>query len=84
MEKIKNNVCGKRIKLGRVGKDMAQIDLATALSVDFQIDITQNGISELERGVRNVKDFEIIALAKILDVNPLWILFGDNVPKEYK
>jgi len=83
MEKIGNNVCGKRIKLGRVGKDMAQIDLATALSVDFQIDITQNGISELERGIRHVKDYEIIALAKVLDIHPLWILYGDNLPKQY-
>jgi len=63
---------------------MAQIDLATALNVDFKIDITQNGISEIERGIRTVKDFEIIALAKILNKNPMWILFGDNVPSEYK
>jgi len=84
MKKMGNNVCGKRIKVARVTKDMAQIDLATALNVDFQIDITQNGISELERGVRHVKDIEVIALAKILDINPLWILFGDDVPEEYR
>lgn len=81
--KRRGNICGKRIKLARVDKDMAQIDLAAALNVDFKIEITQNGISELERGQRHVKDFEVIALAKVLDVNPLWILFGDKVPKKY-
>lgn len=84
MKKEGNNICGKRIKLARVDKDMAQIDLASALNVDFQIDITQNGVSELERGVRHVKDYEILALAKILNVHPLWILFGDDVPEEYR
>ena len=84
MIKEKNNVCGKRIKLARVAKDMAQIDLATALNVDCDIDITQNGISELERGVRNVKDYEIIALATVLDVHPMWILFGEDVPEKYR
>jgi transcriptional regulator with XRE-family HTH domain len=84
MKRMGNNVCGKRIKVARVTKDMAQIDLATALNVDFKIDITQNGISELERGVRHVKDFEVIALAKVLDVHPLWILFGDDVPEGYR
>lgn len=83
MKQQRNNICSKRIKLARVDKDMAQIDLATALNIDFMIDITQNGISEIERGIRQVKDFEIIALAKILNKNPLWILFGDDVPHEY-
>ncbi|MGH1377140.1 MAG: helix-turn-helix domain-containing protein [Alphaproteobacteria bacterium] len=80
----KANICGKRIKIARVSKDMAQIDLSAALNIDFNIDITQNGISDLERGERSVKDFEVIALAKVLDVNPLWILFGNDLPEEYR
>jgi hypothetical protein len=82
--KKEKNVCGKRIKVARVIKDMAQIDLAVALNVDFEIDINQNGVSQLERGMRQVKDSEIIALASVLEINPLWILYGDDVPEEYK
>ena len=80
----KSNICGKRIKLARVDKDMAQIDLAAALNVDFKIDITQNGISDLERGERSIKDFELVALAHVLDVHPMWILFGDDVPEKFQ
>ena len=65
-------------------KGMAQVDLAVALNVDFQIDITQNGVSEIERKVRQVKDYEVTALASLLDVHPLWILYGDDVPEEYR
>lgn len=77
------NISGKRIKLARVKQEMAQIDLAVALSDDFNIPMTQNGVSAIERGERVIKDFEVIALAKILEVHPMWILFGDEVPEEY-
>ena len=59
-------------------KDMAQIDLSAALKVDFDIEISQNGISDLERGHRAVRDFELIALSTILEVDPIWLLFGDE------
>ena len=88
MKKIKKgevtNLCGKRVKLSRVNKDMNQLQLATALSVDFGIDVNQYSISQLERGDRYVKDFELVALAEILDVHPMWLLFGEKIPGKYK
>ncbi|MFM9890517.1 MAG: helix-turn-helix domain-containing protein [Rickettsiales bacterium] len=78
------NKCGKRVKLARVEKDMTQLDLATALNVDFGIEISSTGISYLEKGDRFVKDFEIIALAEVLDKHPMWLLFGDKAPNNYK
>ena len=78
------NTCGKRVKLARVEKEMTQLDLATALNVDCNIEISSTGISYLEKGHRFVKDFEIIALAEVLDKNPMWLLFGDKVPGKYK
>lgn len=75
--KMKNkNLCGKRVKLARIEKDMKQVDLSAALSVDFDIEISQKALSRLERGVRPVKDIELVALAKLLDVDVTWLLFG--------
>lgn len=53
------------------------MDLAAALHVDFGINIDQSDISEIERGVRSVKDFELDAIARILRVSPIWLLRGD-------
>lgn len=78
------NLCARRVKIARVAKDMKQIDVAAAMNVDHGIDITQNGVSYIERNRRYVKDFELVALAEILDVSPLWLLFGDKVPSKFK
>lgn len=78
------NKCGKRVKLARVEKDMTQLDLATALNIDCDIEISSTGVSDLENGKRFVKDFEIIALAEVLDKHPMWLLFGDKAPAKYK
>ena len=72
------NLCGKRVKLARVDKEMNQLELATALNVDFGIEMNQYSISQLERGSRFVKDFELVALAEILGVSINWLLFGDK------
>ena len=77
-ERSATNLCGKRVKIARVARDMKQIDLAAAMNVDYDIDITQNGVSYIERNMRFVKDFELVALSKILNVSPEWLLFGDD------
>jgi len=87
MKKIKGsvtNLCGKRVKLARVDKELNQLELATALNVDYGIEMNQYSISQLERGSRFVKDFELVALAEILDVTTNWLLFGDKIPAKYK
>lgn len=84
MKKIKGsvtNLCGKRVKLARVDKEMNQLELATALNVDYEIEMNQYSISQLERGSRFVKDFELVALAEILNVSTNWLLFGDKSEK---
>lgn len=77
------NVCGDRVRLARIKMRMHQIDLAAAMHVDYNLEVTRNSVSQIECNTRNVKDFELIVLSKILKVNPLWLLFGDNIPKEY-
>lgn len=72
----KGNICGARIKKAREQKKMDQVDLAAAMEEDYQIKITQSDISEIERGFRGIKDFELDAIARILKVSPGWLLRG--------
>jgi transcriptional regulator with XRE-family HTH domain len=81
--KLTTNVCSKRIKLARVERGLNQLELATALSEDHSLRLDQNSISMMEKGDRFIKDYELIALAEVLDKNPLWLLFGDKVPGKY-
>ena len=64
-----NNICGPKIRQFRKERQMDQVELAAALSVDHDIHLDQSDISEIERGVRGVKDFELKALAEILFVS---------------
>lgn len=48
---------------------MQQVDLSAALDVDFGIKLSQSDISEIERGDRGVKDYELRAIAAVLDVS---------------
>ena len=82
--KLTTNLCGKRVKLARVEKNMNQLELATALSEDCSLRVDQNSVSQMEKGDRFIKDFELIALAEVLDKHPMWLLFGDKVPEKFK
>ncbi len=75
------NICGKRIKLARISRDMKQVDLCAALEVDSDMTISQTTLSEIEMGRRTVRDVDLIAFAEVLNVSPLWLLYGDNPPK---
>jgi transcriptional regulator with XRE-family HTH domain len=70
------NLSGPRIKQMREKRGLDQVDLAAALSVDHDIKIDQSDISEIERGLRGVKDFELDAIARVLNVSPVWLLRG--------
>lgn len=82
--KLTTNLCGKRVKLARVEKNMNQLELATALLEDCSLRVDQNSVSQMEKGDRFIKDFELVALAEVLDKHPMWLLFGDKVPEKFK
>jgi transcriptional regulator with XRE-family HTH domain len=65
---MKSNISGKMIKQLRIQHDWSQIELAAALNVDHDISIDRSDISEIERDVRGVKDFELKAFANVLGV----------------
>lgn len=73
-----NNLSGRRIRDRRKELNMGQVELAAAMKVDFDIAIDQSDISEIERDVRGIKDYELDAVAHILDVSPLWLLRGEH------
>lgn len=72
------NISGERIKEARRLRGLDQVELAAALSTDFEIHLNQSDISEIERKVRGIRDFEIDAIAYILDVSPTWLLRGEG------
>lgn len=72
------NISGQRIKQAREQMGWDQNELAAALQVDFQIKLDQSDISEIERQVRGVKDFELDAFSRLLGVSPEWLLRGDE------
>lgn len=71
------NISGTNIRRIREEKEMHQVDLAAALSVEHEIELVQSDISEIERGIRGVKDFELVAIAKVLGVK-VSLLLGEK------
>ena len=74
----KQNMSGARIRQVRLKNNLDQVELAAALNVDYGIKLEQSDISEIERQVRSLKDYELDAISKVLDIDPIWLLRGDN------
>lgn len=70
------NISGPHIRKIRQALGLQQIELAVALSVDYGLKLEQSDISEIERQVRSVKDFELEAIAQVLDIDPVLLLRG--------
>jgi transcriptional regulator with XRE-family HTH domain len=73
----KQNISGVRIRQVRLKHNLDQVELAAALNVDYGIKLEQSDISEIERQVRSLKDYELDAISKVLDIDPIWLLRGD-------
>jgi len=74
----KQNISGARIRQVRLQNNLGQVELAAALNVDYGIKLEQSDISEIERQVRSLKDYELNAISKVLDIDPVWLLRGDH------
>lgn len=62
----KSNVVGPNIKKLRTELNLSRASLSNSLMM-IGIDINQDSIYEIEIGTRIVKDFELSALAKVLN-----------------
>ncbi|MEM6840397.1 MAG: helix-turn-helix transcriptional regulator [Cyanobacteria bacterium P01_C01_bin.120] len=63
------NISGKRIKERRRAQKLAQVDLAAALAVEYDLDISQADISKIEHNQRILRDYELRAIAQVLEVS---------------
>ncbi|KAA3658656.1 MAG: XRE family transcriptional regulator [Chloroflexi bacterium] len=69
------NIVGRRVKLARtkIKPRMTQADLAAKLQLD-DWDIDRVGVAKIEVGIRQVTDYELVKLAKALNVSAAWLL----------
>lgn len=71
--KGKKNVCGERVRQARVLRHLTQSELAARLQIE-EVILERDSISRIEAGTRFVADFELLVLAKVLRVEPTWLL----------
>ena len=72
---VKGNMIGHKILEARTKQGLSQVELAASMCVDQGISMERATISQIERGLRSVKDKEIDAFCDVLKVTPNW-LFG--------
>ena len=78
------NIISNRLKEARKQKNISQEDLAARLQV-MNIPVYQPTISEIERNVRLVTDYELAAFCKVLQITPEWLLADlDSIIEEAK
>ena len=77
----KSNISGERVKISRKRMGINQSQLAARLQVKG-IQLNQKAISRIETGERVIADYELVYLAKALNVDPLWLLLGDQNKQE--
>ena len=67
------NIVGSRVEAKRKELGMKQKDLLTQLQIRG-VDLNASGLSKLEGQIRSVSDFELVALAEVLNTNVAWLL----------
>ena len=73
----KKNICGQRVYEARTRAHISQFDLAAKLQI-AGVNIERDSISKIESGRRFVADYEVVVLAKLLNVSILWLLGIDE------
>jgi transcriptional regulator with XRE-family HTH domain len=74
VSQVQGNIIGKRVKQARQKLGISQVEFAATLCVDFNINLERVQISTIERGIRSVKDKELDAIARVLNVTPNWLM----------
>ena len=71
--KERKNICGNRVYEARAKKRLTQSELSAQLQVRGVM-LERDSISRIEIGTRFVADYEVVEIAKVLDVSPMWLL----------
>jgi len=69
----RKNICGERVKAARKKLNLSQENLAAKLQLEGVI-IERDSVSRIELGTRFIADYELLALCKILNVSPEYLL----------
>ena len=69
----RKNICGERIKEARRAAGLSQENLAARLQLEGVM-LERDSVSRMEIGTRFVADYELLALCKILNVSPQYLL----------
>lgn len=73
------NIIGDRVKAARSMHKPALTQENLAAKLDFMdIKLDRISISRIESGDRFVSDYEVVALAKALEVSLDWLLLGNS------
>lgn len=70
--KGRKNLCVNRVKEARARLKITQEDLAARLQVEG-ITMERDSVSRIETGTRFVTDYELVVLAKVLNVSLEWL-----------
>lgn len=75
MAQTSQNLIGERVKEARTKAQppLTQEELSKKLSKQG-VSIDRAGVAKIETGIRGVLDFELVALAKVLNVKVTWLL----------
>jgi len=73
MAPVSQNLIGKRVKEARAKAQFTQDELSQKLT-KHGISIDRAGVAKIETGIRGVLDYELVAIAKTLDVKINWLL----------
>jgi len=73
MGQVGQNLVGERVKEARGKGQLTQEELSKKLT-KFGVAIDRAGVAKIETGIRGVLDFELVALAKALNVKVMWLL----------
>lgn len=75
MGQVGQNLVGKRVKEARskAQTPITQEELSKRLS-KLGVSIDRAGVAKIETGIRGVLDFELVTLAKALEVKVTWLL----------
>ena len=75
MGQVRQNIVGQRLKQARSASlpPLTQEEISRRLAKQG-VSIDRAGIAKIEMGIRGVLDYEVVAIAKALGVEVLWLL----------
>jgi transcriptional regulator with XRE-family HTH domain len=78
---MSKNLCGPKVKHFRLEQNLTLTDLAAKLKIEHKITLDRTNIGRIENNQRALADYELVALANILDVSLAQLLPPNCVKK---